>query len=182
MNNYLYPKLFLCGVAMMLFNFTARAEALQLNSVAPDFALSDQYQKTHSLPDYLGKWLVLYFYPKDDTPGCTTEACNFRDDIVEIRALGAEVLGVSVDNAESHARFAEKHGLPFALLSDPEGTVAKQYGSLMSLGPLKLAKRHSFIIDPEGKVAKIYRKVNPANHSDEIIADLKQLSEWIRFH
>ena len=161
---------------MTFFSQFISASELTIDDDAPDFSLIDQYQKTHQLSDYQDKWLVLYFYPKDDTPGCTTEACNFRDDIIEIKALGAEVLGVSIDNAESHAKFAEKHGLPFSLLSDPDGAVAKSYGSLMSLGPLKLAKRHSFIIDPEGKLARIYRKVKPSSHSDEIIADLKKLT------
>ena len=160
----------------MAWGFSANANELSVDSSAPDFSLLDQYQKTHTLKDYLGKWVVLYFYPKDDTPGCTREACNFRDDIIDIRALDAEVLGVSVDNAESHAKFAEKYGLPFPLLSDPDGAIAKQYGSLMKLGPLKIAKRHSFIVDPQGKLAKIYRKVNPDSHSDEIIQDLKMLS------
>ncbi len=161
---------------MTFFSQFLSANELSINDDAPDFSLIDQYQKTHQLIDYKDKWVVLYFYPKDDTPGCTTEACNFRDDIIEIKALGAEVIGVSIDNAESHAKFAEKHGLPFTLLSDADGAVAKSYGSLMSLGPLKLAKRHSFIINPQGKLAKIYRKVNPSSHSDEIIADLQKLT------
>jgi peroxiredoxin Q/BCP len=117
----------------------------------------------------------LYFYPKDDTPGCTTEACSFRDDIVEIRGLGAEVLGVSVDTVQSHISFARKYHLPFPLLVDAAGQTAKQYGALSDFIAFKFAKRHSFLIDPEGKIRKIYHKVNPAKHSDEVIADLKRL-------
>ena len=158
----------------MLFTFPGNADITE-GGAAPGFTLPDQFNKPHALADYRGKWVVLYFYPKDDTPGCTTEACNFRDDIFRIRQLHAEVLGVSVDNRESHAKFAKKHGLPFPLLSDVDGSVAKSYGALWSLGPVKVAKRHSFIIDTAGKIAKIYRDVRPDRHSSEIIADLEQL-------
>jgi len=119
--------------------------------------------------------VVLYFYPKDDTPGCTTEACNFRDDIFELRALGAEVLGVSLDSAESHAKFARKHGLPFPLLSDSEGVVAEKYGCLGNKLGFRYAQRHTFIIDPQGRVAKAYRDVDPKVHSRQVIADLAAL-------
>lgn len=160
----------------LMWPFSSSAEnKLMVGDAAPDFELIDQYQKTHKLADYSGKWVVLYFYPKDDTPGCTTEACSFRDDIFKLHELGAEVLGVSLDSAESHAKFAEKHGLPFSLLSDAEAEVAKSYGSLTSMGPLKFAKRYTFIIDPEGKLAKIYRDVKPKKHTGEVIADLQQL-------
>ena len=131
--------------------------------------------KTHSLDQYLGKWVVVYFYPKDDTPGCTTEACNFRDDIFKLRAMDAEVLGVSLDSTESHALFAEKYGLPFPLLSDAAGDVAEQYGCLTDWKGMKIAARHTFIIDPGGNIAKIYRKVDPDSHSAEIRADLTAL-------
>ena len=153
----------------------AAGDELHAGDVAPDFALVDQYQELHKLSDYAGKWVVLYFYPKDDTPGCTTEACNFRDDIFQIRALNAEVLGVSLDSAESHAKFAEKHGLPFPLLSDASAEVAEQYGCTMERGSTKYAKRHTFVIGPDGKLARIYRDVDPKQHSTEIIADLKSL-------
>lgn len=161
---------------IMFFSSVAIAD-VKTGEPAPEFVLADQYGKSHRLEDYRGKWLVLYFYPKDDTPGCTTEACNFRDDIFRIRDLDAEVVGISVDDTESHARFAEKHGLPFPLLSDDDASVAKNYGSLLSLGPIKIAKRHSFIIDPEGKIARIYRNVKPDKHSDEIIHDLRSLQK-----
>ena len=159
---------------MWPFNSSAENE-LKVGDAAPAFELFDQYKNTHKLSDYVGKWVVLYFYPKDDTPGCTTEACNFRDDIFRIRALDTEVLGVSLDSAESHAKFAEKHGLPFPLLSDHEAEVADKYGCLTAMGPLKFAKRHTFIIDPLGKLARIYRQVKPKQHARQVIADLRQL-------
>ena len=171
-----FTKYVLVILLVMLFSLSTQAE-LKTGEPAPGFELADQYNKTHRLEDYRGQWLVVYFYPKDDTPGCTTEACNFRDDIFKIHNLGAEVIGISVDNNESHARFAEKHGLPFPLLSDGDAQVAKSYGSLMSLGPIKFAKRHSFIIDPEGNIARVYRDVKPKVHSNEIIHDLETLKK-----
>ena len=146
-----------------------------LGQPAPGFEMQDQYMKAHSLDQYLGKWVVLYFYPKDDTPGCTTEACNFRDDIFKLRAMDAEVLGVSLDTTESHARFAEKYGLPFPLLSDAAGETAEQYGCLTDWKGMKIAARHTFIINPKGNIAKIYRKVDPSSHSAEVRADLASL-------
>ena len=160
----------------MLFSSSSPAE-IKTGDPAPGFELVDQYQKIHKLSDYQSKWVVLYFYPKDDTPGCTTEACHFRDDIIKIRTLNAEVLGISVDDTESHKKFAEKHGLPFPLLADNDASVAKSYGALFSLGPIKFAKRHSFIIDPEGKIARIYRDVKPSEHSNEIIRDIEVLQK-----
>ncbi len=149
-------------------------ELLPVGQVAPDFSLVDQNGKTHTLSEYKGKWVILYFYPKDDTPGCTKEACSFRDDILKLRKLGAQVLGVSLDSAESHARFAQKYGLPFPLLADEEGKVTEQYGALQSLGVVKFAKRYTYLIDPEGKIRKVYQKVDPSKHAGEIIADLEQ--------
>ena len=164
----------LIAVLFGFFVLSAMAEP-EPGQPAPEFSMPDQYMKTHSLDQYLGKWVVLYFYPKDDTPGCTTEACNFRDDIFKLRALDAEVLGVSLDSTESHARFAEKYGLPFPLLSDAAGKTAEQYGCLTEWRGMTIAARHSFIIDPEGKVAKIYREVDPDTHSAQVLADLASL-------
>jgi thioredoxin-dependent peroxiredoxin len=159
--------------------FAGRALAeevdMAVGSVAPDFSLPDQTGKTQTLSAYRHHWVVLYFYPKDDTPGCTTEACQFRDDYLAVRKLGAEVLGVSVDNHDSHAEFASKYHLPFPLLADTDGKVAKQYGALWSLGFVKFARRHTFIIDPDGRIAKIYRSVDPKTHSRQVIDDLKSL-------
>jgi len=163
-------------LVMGLFG-TSSASDIEEGMPAPSFDLLDQNEASHHLDNYQSKWVVLYFYPKDDTPGCTKEACEFRDDIAILQNLNVVVLGVSVDSTKSHAKFAEKYSLQFPLLSDPNGKVAKQYGSLTSLGPLKIAKRHTFIIDPNGDVAKIYRKVKPDVHSDEVIADIKELQQ-----
>jgi peroxiredoxin Q/BCP len=153
----------------------ASATELSAGQPAPDFTLPDQSGQTQRLADYRGRWVVLYFYPKDDTPGCTREACNFRDDISGLRALGAQVLGVSVDSSASHAAFAKKFSLPFPLLADEGGAVARAYGSLWSLGPVKFAKRHTFILDPEGRIAQIYREVDPDTHARDVRAALQAL-------
>lgn len=157
-----------------MFN-TLHAAALETGDTAPDFQLSDQHGKTQQLADYRGQWVVLYFYPRDDTPGCTKEACAFRDDYKTISAQNTQVLAISVDSRESHHDFANKYNLPFPLLVDHDGKIAKKYQALMSLGFIKLAKRHSFIIDPNGKIQKIYRKVDAASHSKQILDDLKCL-------
>ena len=148
---------------------------IEIGQLAPDFTLSDQNSQNQTLSKMKGKWVVLYFYPKNETPGCTTEACSFRDNIVAIKAKNTVVWGVSVDNNQSHAEFAKNHKLPFTLLADLGGRVAKQYGSLMNMVIFKIAKRHSFIINPEGKIAKIYRQVSPKAHVAEILKDLEQL-------
>ncbi len=146
-----------------------------MGDAAPAFELRDQDGETRRLADYGGRWVVLYFYPKDDTPGCTTEACRFRDEVPRLRELGAQVLGVSVDDRESHAAFAARHHLPFPLLADRDGEVARAYGAYFGLGPLRFAKRHTFLIDPEGRIARIYRKVKPASHTDEVVAAVAEL-------
>ncbi|MEW6313310.1 MAG: peroxiredoxin [Pseudomonadota bacterium] len=167
----------LCAVGFMVWSYRAGAgEVPASGSVAPDFSLPDQSGQTHALSDYRGKWLVLYFYPKDDTPGCTQEACAFRDDLHKITALGAQVVGISVDDTNSHAEFARKYHLPFPLLADRSTEVAKQYGALMNLGFIKVAKRYTFLIDPQGRIAKVYLKVETSRHSQEIIDDLQQLT------
>lgn len=143
---------------------------------APAFNLPDQSGKLHRLEDYSGKWVVLYFYPKNDTPGCTKEACSFRDDLFELEKLGAKVVGASVDDADSHAKFAKKYHLPFPLLADKDGKLAERYGALTNLGVIKLAKRYTFLIDSQGNIAKTYLSVDTSRHSQEIIDDLKQLT------
>ena len=155
----------------------AHADTLEVGQTAPPFALKDQSGKLHRLSDYAGKWLVVYFYPKDDTPGCTKEACHFRDDMAQLHALGVQVLGVSLDSAESHGRFAAKFKLPFPLLADDGGAVAKRYDAYWSFLFIHVARRHTFIIDPAGRIAKIYRKVDPDTHSAEVIADIKALQQ-----
>lgn len=168
-------------IILLLAGFTmsglgvARAAGLAVGDPAPGFELPDQHGESHRLEDYRGRWVVLYFYPKDDTPGCTTEACEFRDDIHLLKKLGVSVVGVSLDDVASHQEFAEKYHLPFTLLSDSTGAVAKRYGALTSLGFVKFAKRHTFIVDPAGHVARIYRRVRPKQHSDEVVAALRDL-------
>ena len=148
---------------------------MMAGSLAPDFSLVDQNGETRALSSYRSRWVVLYFYPKDDTPGCTTEACQFRDDYAAVQRLGADILGVSIDNRASHAAFSKKFSLPFPLLADTDGRVAKQYGALWGVWPLKFARRHTFIVNPQGNIAKVYREVDPKTHSREVIADLKAL-------
>lgn len=142
---------------------------------APTFALPDQSGKERRLEEWRGRWVVLYFYPKDDTPGCTTEAQAFRDQQGAFSGLRAEVVGISVDDPASHRAFAEKHGLRYALLADVGGSVSRRYGALTDLGVLKFAKRHTFLLDPDGRVAKVYQKVEADRHAGEVIGDLKDL-------
>ncbi len=156
----------------MVFNANAKDELIE-GMQAPDFILVDQDNIKRSLEDYKGEWLVLYFYPKDDTPGCTTEACSFRDNIEIINNLNANILGVSVDSKESHKDFSEKYSLPFPILADTNGEVAKKYDSFGSFVGFKYASRHTFIINPSGEIHKIYKKVNPSKHAAEIILELK---------
>ena len=147
------------------------------NSKASDFNLEDESGNIISLSYFKGKWLVIFFYPKDDTPGCTKEVCNFRDDFSAIKSLGAHVIGISLDKTTSHQKFKEKYQLPFKLLSDPQGEVAKKYGALFKFMFIKFSRRHSFIIDPQGLIKKEYRSVNPSTHSIQIIDDLKILQD-----
>jgi len=163
------------GPLLMMLLFCAQAEDLKPGDPAPVFELKDQHGKMHDLSDYQGQWLVLYFYPKDDTPGCTSEACEFRDDFMTLQGMDTRLLGVSLDPVKSHKEFAEKYHLPFPLLSDKTGKVARAYGSLWKLGPVRFARRHTFIIDPQGHIAKIYRSVAPKTHSDQVIQDLETL-------
>lgn len=149
---------------------------------APAFSLPNQNGEIKNLSDYQGRWVVLYFYPKDDTPGCTTEACSFRDSRDVIAEYGnAEVIGISKDSIASHKKFADKHGLNFTLLSDKDGAVAKSYGALgeRSLFGRKFTGvlRNTYLINPEGQIAKVYEKVSPQKHAAEIIYDLKMLQE-----
>lgn len=177
MKSRLRRALCLLPASLVLGSGTALAAALELGQHAPDFALPDQQGQTRKLADWRGKWLVLYFYPKNDTPGCTTEACNFRDDWLLLQELGAEVVGISVDSSASHAAFAQKYKLPFPLLADAQGQVATRYGALSDWLVYKFARRQTFIIDPQGRIARIYRSVDSDKHSAEIVADLRQLRQ-----
>jgi thioredoxin-dependent peroxiredoxin len=160
---------------MSLWGWGIKAGGLEVGDAAPGFALPDQGGQVHRLEDYRGRWLVLYFYPKDDTPGCTTEACAFRDDIFRLQRLGVALLGVSLDDADSHRAFAARYHLPFPLLSDTEGKVAEAYGALFHFGPLRFAKRQTFIIGPNGHIAQAYRDVSPKTHSGQVLQELHRL-------
>jgi len=156
-------------------HFNSPSQQLRTGQAAPYFELEDSKGTPTSLDKFKQQWLVLYFYPKDDTPGCTKEACQFRDDMHQLEKLGASVVGISVDNQASHTAFAKKYNLPFPLLADTEGKVAEAYGALMHIGPVKIAKRYTFLIDPSGHIAKTYFNVEASKHSQEIIDDLTRL-------
>lgn len=168
--------LLLLALAFWLWPRSAHA-APRVGEAAPAFKLLDQNGESQSLESFRGQYLVLYFYPKDDTPGCTTEACNFRDDYFKIRALNAAVVGVSLDDVASHKDFADKYHLPFPLLADREHKVAETYGVLTKLGPLRFASRQTFIIDPQGKIARHYKRVSAGQHAAEILAWLQQAAK-----
>jgi peroxiredoxin Q/BCP len=155
---------------------TSTAAAPTVGQPAPAFKLQDQDGKWHSLADYKGKWVAIYFYPKDDTPGCTTQACSFRDNIFAFNKEGAVILGISVDDVESHKKFAEKHGLPFTLLADADKAVSKNYGVLKTyMGVMEMARRDTFIVDPQGRIAKHYESVDPEGHSKVVLDDIKAM-------
>lgn len=146
---------------------------------APDFTLPDQDGKMHTLSAYQGKWVLLYFYPKDDTPGCTAQACAIRDAEPDFKKLKAVVLGISVDTVKSHKKFAEKYGLPFTLLADEDKKVVKKYGvwglKKFMGREYEGVMRTSFLVDPEGKIARVYENVKAAQHAEMVLADLNQL-------
>jgi thioredoxin-dependent peroxiredoxin len=148
-----------------------------VGSAAPDFILPSQQGDAVGLKDFRGSWVVLYFYPKDQTPGCTWEARNFQIDQVKYAELHAVVLGVSVDSVDSHKKFCAKEGLNLKLLADTDGRVSRPYGSLTNLGIVKFAARHTFLIDPNGRIAKAYLNVDPARHSEEVLAALGELQK-----
>jgi peroxiredoxin Q/BCP len=172
-----------------LFAQVALAVSPPVGSMAPDFRLQDQDGKWHALSDYRGQWVVLYFYPKDQTPGCTTEACEFSENVFAFRDLDAVILGVSVQDVASHKSFEEwlkrerseqvkESGLPFPLLADEKKQVSAAYDVLRSIPLLgQLASRETFIIDPRGRIAKHYPKVRAAGHSAAVLADLRALSQ-----
>ena len=144
---------------------------------APDFSLATGDGSQVSLKDYRGKWIVLYFYPKDFTSGCTMEARNFQRDLSKYEGAGAVILGVSVDTAQSHKDFCAKEGLNFKLLADPDGKTSTEYGSVMDYKGQKLAARNTFIINPQGEIAKVYTGVKPADHSEQVLKDLVELKK-----
>jgi len=149
----------------------------EVGQAAPDFSLKNQDGKQVSLKDYRGKWVVLYFYPKDFTGGCTLEAHNFQRDIASYEKANAVILGVSVDTEDSHKSFCAKEGLSFKLLADTENKVSTTYGSIMEYQGNKLSARNTFVIDPRGKIARVFEKVKPPAHSEEVLAALAELQK-----
>jgi thioredoxin-dependent peroxiredoxin len=149
----------------------------EIGKPAPDFSLTTGDGSQVSLKDFKGKWVVLYFYPKDFTSGCTMEAHNFQRDLTKYEGAGAVILGVSVDTAQSHKEFCAKEGLNFKLLADPDAKVSTEYGSIMDYKGSKLAARNTFIINPKGEIAKVYTGVKPAEHSEQVLKDLAELKK-----
>ena len=159
---------------------SAASAAPEAGQAAPAFRLQDQTGEWRSPADYRGKWVVLYFYPKDGTPGCTTQACEIRDDIFAFRRANAAVLGVSVDAVDSKKGFAEENNLPFPVLSDSTAATTKAYGALTSYPQFKLyniSRRDTFIIDPQGRIARRYENVNAEGHSKMVLAELAKLQK-----
>lgn len=159
-----------CGLVAPAF-----AAAPQVGETAPTFRLQDQNGHWHTPAEFQGHWLVLYFYPKDFTPGCTTEVCTFRDDIAKLRKADVDVVGVSLDDVKSHADFAAKYHVPFPLLSDADRKVATSYGVLTSHLGIHYAKRTTFLINPKGVIAKVYHDVDPEKNSAQVLSDLATL-------
>jgi len=171
--------LVLCAVLVGLgiHRALAAGEAPSVGTAAPDFTLPSQSGAPVSLHDFRGKWVVLYFYPKDMSHGCTIEAHNFQRDESKYQEKDAVILGISGDSVGSHQKFCAKDGLNFKLLSDADHVVSKEYGSLHDLGVTKVSARHTFLISPDGHVAKVFLDVNPNTHSDEVLAALTQLEK-----
>lgn len=169
--------LLIAMTAMVSNSATAAGEAPAVGTAAPEFSLTTNEGKPASLKDFRGQWVVLYFYPKDFTSGCTIEAKNFQRDLDQYKAINAVILGVSVDTAESHKEFCAKEGLNFKLLSDVDAKVSEAYGSIMEYNGMKLSARNTFIIDPKGKVAQVFMKVKPTPHSEEVLAALVALQK-----
>lgn len=164
-------------LALLFLNVAhaADAPAPAVGGLAPNFRLQDQSGQWRTLDEYRGQWLALYFYPKDGTPGCTTQACGFRDNIFAFREIGAVIVGISVDDVASHKKFQEEHGLPFTILADSNKEVTKSYGVLKKFMGMEMAQRDTFLIDPAGKIAKHYVNVDPKGHSQIVLADIKAL-------
>jgi peroxiredoxin Q/BCP len=177
MTKYVFIFAFVVAAMLACNSVNAVNEMPAVGAPAPTFTLVNNEGKQINLNDFKGKWVVLYFYPKDFTSGCTLEARNFQRDLAKYDAAHAVILGVSVDTAESHKEFCAKEGLNFKLLSDPEGKVSEQYGSTMEYNGTKLSARNTFIIDPSGKIAKVFEKVKPTGHSDEVLAALATLQK-----
>ena len=177
MHKYAFLLAFVVAAVFACSPVSAISEIPAVGAAAPAFKLVNNEGKEVSLNDFKGKWVVLYFYPKDFTSGCTLEARNFQRDLGKYDAANAVILGVSVDTAESHKEFCAKEGLNFKLLSDPEAKVSAEYGSVMEYNGAKLSARNTFIIDPQGKIAKVFEKVKVGGHSEEVLAALAALQK-----
>ena len=167
--------LLVVGVAGVFGGASAAGSAPGVGAAAPDFTLNSQENKPISLHDFKGKWVVLYFYPKDFTSGCTVEAHNFQRDLAQYEQKNAVIVGVSVQDEDSHQKFCTKEGLSFKLLADTKQEVSSEYDSVMTHNDAKLSARHTFLIDPQGKVQKVWLEVKPEKHSEEVLAALAQL-------
>ena len=177
MTKYVFIFAFVVAAMLACNSVNAVNEMPAVGAPAPTFTLVNNEGKQINLNDYKGKWVVLYFYPKDFTSGCTLEAKNFQRDLAKYDAANAVILGVSVDTAESHKEFCTKEGLNFKLLSDTDAKVSTEYGSIMEYNGAKLSARNTFIIDPQGKIAKVFEKVKVGGHSDEVLAALATLQK-----
>ena len=177
MSKYVFLLAFAIVAVLACNRVSAVNELPAVGAAAPGFNLTTNEGKQVNLNDFKGKWVVLYFYPKDFTQGCTIEARNFQRDIAKYEAVNAVILGVSVDNAESHKEFCAKEGLNFKLLADTDAKVSEQYGSVMEYNGAKLSARNTFIIDPQGKVVKVFEKVKVAAHSEEVLTALATLQK-----
>lgn len=169
--------LVIAGYAVQRSFAADNAPMPEVGQTAPTFSLPNQEGQPINLDQYRGKWVVLYFYPKDMTTGCTIEAHNFQRDLDKYKAVNAVILGVSVDTVDSHKQFCTKDSLSFTLLADPDKKVVEQYGSLGNYGPMQIANRNTFLIDPDGKIVKVWTKVNPQPHSEEVLAELNELQK-----
>jgi peroxiredoxin Q/BCP len=175
---FLWIALILVVIFAVMVRFSAlRAgdKAPAVGTLAPDFTLNSQEGKPVSLHDFKGKWVVLYFYPKDFTSGCTVEAHNFQRDLAQYEQKNAAIVGISMQDENSHQKFCAKEGLSFKLLADSQHDVSTRYDSVMNLGIAKLSSRHTFLIDPQGKVERVWLDVKPDKHSEEVLAALTEL-------
>lgn len=178
MNRYGWLAVAVLIVALVAGLGVVRAAGTPVvGTMAPDFTLNSQQGTPVRLADFRGKWVVLYFYPKDFTSGCTLEAHNFQRDLAQYEKRNAAIVGVSVDSADSHQQFCTKEGLNFKLLADTGKKVSEQYGSLTNMGLVKFAARHTFLIDPNGKIARVYTRVDPAQHSTDVLSALDDLQK-----
>ena len=173
----IFKTITICAIFLSFTMAAFAGSAPAVGSAAPEFTLKSQEGTPVSLKDFHGKWVVLYFYPKDFTSGCTIEAHNFQRDQAQYDTKNAVVLGVSVQDTQSHQQFCTKEGLTFKLLADPDDKVTEEYGSLKNYGVAKLAARHTFLIDPQGKIVKEYMDVDPNKHSEEVLAELTVLQK-----